>query len=393
MLFPKELSREEFEKEGLRIGKTVFRGQEWEQAFSEHPYIKGKIQGFEVEIVPTYKISHTGEMQSSVDRSIFHNKYLQNKLSQKHRQEIRLLKQFLKGIKCYGAEIGTSSVPGYVTELLVLKYGGFLECLQAIKSFKKGTTVSLDAEEQSGISGKLSHHFIVIDPTDPNRNTAAALSFQQYARMIAAARHFLKKPSESFFFGKKIVPWGVGKAKQFLEKTELVAIIVPFPKKALPDIVQGQLKRLRKKIAAQLELAEFRVKRADDWTDEKRMCAIMVELENIEIQKAAIRTGPEVTDEKNSAIFLGQNKKIISGPRIENGRWAVEKERKHSNAIEFLKEFFSKAKKETKQPMKKALPKTHILQKKQIMKFYTKHKEFAEFLTRYLKGKEEFLEY
>ena len=57
VLFPQKLSREEFEKEGLRIGKQVFKGHEWEEAYSEHPYVRGMIYGFEVEIVPSYKIS------------------------------------------------------------------------------------------------------------------------------------------------------------------------------------------------------------------------------------------------------------------------------------------------------------------------------------------------
>ncbi len=38
VLFPEKLSRQEFEKEGLRIGKKVFRGHKWEKAFSEHKH-------------------------------------------------------------------------------------------------------------------------------------------------------------------------------------------------------------------------------------------------------------------------------------------------------------------------------------------------------------------
>ena len=34
VLFPEKLERQEFEKEGLRIGKKVFRGHTWEKAFS-----------------------------------------------------------------------------------------------------------------------------------------------------------------------------------------------------------------------------------------------------------------------------------------------------------------------------------------------------------------------
>ena len=82
VLFPEKLSREEFEKEGLRIGKKVFRGKKWEKAFSEHPYIRGKIEEFDVEIVPSYKVPSAELLQSSVDRSPFHNQYLKKRLKQ-----------------------------------------------------------------------------------------------------------------------------------------------------------------------------------------------------------------------------------------------------------------------------------------------------------------------
>ena len=131
VLFPEKLSREEFEKEGLRIGKKVFRGKKWEKAFSEHPYIRGKIEGFDVEIVPSYKVPSAELLQSSVDRSPFHNQYLKKRLKQKHMREARLLRKFLKGIDAYGADTKAGSVPGYVVELLTLQNGSFLKTVKA----------------------------------------------------------------------------------------------------------------------------------------------------------------------------------------------------------------------------------------------------------------------
>ena len=98
VLFPEGVPREQFVKEGLRLGKAVFRGHTWEEAYSEHPYIRGEIRGFEVEIVPSYKVSAAELLKSAVDRSPFHQRYLEKKLTAKMRDEVRLLRQFLKGI-------------------------------------------------------------------------------------------------------------------------------------------------------------------------------------------------------------------------------------------------------------------------------------------------------
>ncbi len=69
VMFPEHIEREEFEKEGLRIGKLVFKGHKWEKAYSEHPYIRGNIRGFDVEIVPSYKVKNSEEIKSAVDRT------------------------------------------------------------------------------------------------------------------------------------------------------------------------------------------------------------------------------------------------------------------------------------------------------------------------------------
>ncbi len=395
ILFDKALSREEFEKEGLRIAKTVFRGFKWEKAFSEHPYIRGEIKGFKIEIVPSYKISDTSELQSAVDRTPFHTKYLLQHLREEQKDEVRLLRQFLKGIKCYGADLKTSSFSGYMTELIILKYGSFLNALKAASEWSKGEVIDLEnfysAEEARK---KFNSHFIVLDPTDKNRNVAGALAFNQFCRLIAASRMFLIKPSEKFFFGLKEKSLNEKKVKQLLEKEDLIGIELGYPKKVISDVVWGQIKRLRKKIESELTLNEFQVIRADDWTDEKKLVVILIEVENELIQQIHKRIGPEITDKKNSEMFLKAHLNPFTGPRIENGRWVVEVKRKYFSSQKLLQDLLKNYKKNSKETIKKSLnKKTRILFKQDIISLYKKNKEFQEYFTKFLKGREEFLEY
>ncbi len=394
VMFPRRLSREEFAEEGLKIGKKVLRGFEWEEAYSEHPYVRGKYKGFDVEIVPSYKVEKASELKSAVDRTPFHTKFLEENLKERQKDEVRLLRQFLKGIKCYGADIKCESFPGYITELLIVNYGSFLNALKNVGKWRKGEVIDLKkhyTEQQA--RKRFGHHLIIVDPTDRNRNVASALSFNQFSRFVAAANAFLGKPSRHFFFGKKVKPWGIQKVRKELGNKEIVAVRMRVPKKVHLDVIWGQLKRLRRKMGKKLELNDFRVQRAEEWSDEQKFMCVVLELENAKIQRVHKHFGPEVTDLENSAKFFGANKSLSSGPRIENGRWVVEKKRKYWNAFTLLKDFIKNERVKSGKEIKKALSRAKVLNEKELLEFYKKSRPFAEFFTFYLKGKEEFADY
>jgi tRNA nucleotidyltransferase (CCA-adding enzyme) len=139
---------------------------------------------------------------------------------------------------------------------------------------------------------------------------------------------------------------------------------------------------------------EFNVKRHGEWLKKDDIMIIILEVESKKLQKARIRTGPEVFDAENSKAFLETHKKPFSGPRIENTRWVVEIERKYTNIEDYITKLLEKFKKEEKEDLRKAITKgTKIMNEKEITKLYTANNEFSKFLTTFLKGKEEFLEY
>ena len=393
VLFQKDFPREDFVKEGLRIAKLAFRGHEWEEAFSEHPYIRGSISGYEVEIVPSYKVEHAFELKSSVDRTPFHNSYLLQKLSDVQKDEARLLKQFLKGIGSYGAELKYNSVPGYVTELLILNYGDFLSCIKAAAKWKMNEVIDLEKYYLAKDAVKrFNSHLIIVDPVDLNRNVAAALSYNQYARMIAASREFLKKPALDFFFGKRHAELSRKTLKEILLKKELVAVCLDYPKNALADIIWGQAKRMQRKAANQLFINDFVVNRHEFWTDEKKILLMLFELESLTLQKVKKKAGPEVIEEEHSANFLKAHKDAVAGPRIEDGRWIIEVERKYVHADDFMEAYLKELQKSEKKPMLSALKKgIKILDEDAIAKLYSANDEFRQFLSGYLRGRESFL--
>lgn len=390
IMFDKKLPKSEFEREGLRIGKAIFNGERWEMAYSQHPYIRGKIKGFDVEIVPSYIVECGEKKQSAVDRTPFHNKYLLKKLSGKQRQEVRLLKQFLKGINAYGADLKNCSLPGYGVELLITKYKTFNKATSAISKWKKGEIITFENQTKENARVLFEREkcpLILIDPVDSKRNVASALSNEQFQRIVLAAKLFSQKPVEKFFFPKRTKIWSKEKVREVLSKKEIIAIQGHFPKKILSDLVWGQLRRFEKKCATHLREKDFVVMQSGLWSDEEEV-VFLYELNTLNLQKAKKIVGPMVSDWVNVMKFLEKKRKIISGPRIEGARIVLEIERDETSAKKILEEFIKKQLKEEKSAIKFLLKKARVLSEREILFMYKK--KFAIYLTNYLEGKESF---
>lgn len=384
IMFNKEMDAQQLEKEGLKIGKTVFRGHPWEKAYSQHPYIRGIINGFDIEIVPSYIVKKGSEKKSAVDRTPFHNKFILKNLKKNQHKEVRLLKQFLKGIGAYGADLKNCSLPGYGAELLIIKYKTFQNVLKNTKNWGIGTIIKFNSKTSKT---KFDSPLIIIDPVDENRNVASALNLEQFQRIKLASKLFLENPSINFFFPKKITPWKKQKVKKMLEKKELIAIYSKFPKKDLSDIVWGQLRRFLKKITKHLNEKDFIVLRETLWSDEKDIYFI-IQLENLNLQEAKKIIGPKAIDEENVKKFLKDKQNIISGPRIENERIVIEIPRKETNAIKLIQDFIKNNKKTERKAIKQMLRTTNVIKESEMLKKYKG--KFAEFFTKYLEGKELF---
>jgi tRNA nucleotidyltransferase (CCA-adding enzyme) len=389
IMFDKELPAEQLENEGIRLAKTIFYGHKWEKAYSQHPYIRGEIKGFEVEIVPSYIVASGAEKQSAVDRTPFHNKYLLERFSEEQKSEARLLKQFLKGINAYGADLKNCSLPGYGAELLIATYKTFENTIKAIAKMKPGEVIDFGTgvERAKKLFSDSHYPLIIIDPVDPNRNVASALSLEQFERMILAANLFLQKPSEKFFFPKKAKKWAKKKVLEMFSKKELLAISADFPKNVLSDLVWGQLRRYLKKVQTHLQENDFEVKQTGLWSDEKKVI-FLFELESLNLQKAKKIIGPKASDTENTKRFLEKKRTILSGPRIEGERVVIEIEREEVSAHRLLEGFVKKCSIDEKDAMKICLKKAKILSEKNILRVYKKG--FAEYLTQYLEGKEAF---
>ncbi|HEX3013603.1 MAG TPA: CCA tRNA nucleotidyltransferase, partial [Methanobacterium sp.] len=176
--FPLSTSEADLKKLGLELGHNCIEEMhgEHELRYASHPYITGFIEGFEIDFVPCYIIKSAEELKSAVDRTILHTEYVRTNLKEKQKDEVLLLKKFMGSIHTYSAEFKVGGFSGYLCELLIIHYGSFLNVLKAAsKEWRPNYRIDI---ENYGTAELFSEPIVVIDPTDKNRNVAAALKLQ-----------------------------------------------------------------------------------------------------------------------------------------------------------------------------------------------------------------------
>jgi tRNA nucleotidyltransferase (CCA-adding enzyme) len=142
LLIDKKVSESRFEGIAMDIGFKSLAKYNPRTRFSEHPYVEGFVKGHKKEhivrinIVPCYAVEK-GEWKSAADRSQYHTEYMSNHLSKEQKDQVRILKKFLKTLGIYGAELLTSGFSGYVSEVLILKYNKFNDVLTNISNLDK----------------------------------------------------------------------------------------------------------------------------------------------------------------------------------------------------------------------------------------------------------------
>ncbi len=335
IFFPEEYTKQEMERVVSSIASEVL--VEVQKRYAEHPYVRGRFMGYEVELVPCYAIREPSRIRSAVDRTPFHNDYVRGRIGGLE-NEVRLLKQFLRGIGCYGAEAKVEGFSGYLCELLVLRFGSFQRVLQSAATWKPGVVLALGEVEERAARRRFSSPLIFIDPVDENRNVAGALSLQRFSEFVYASKCFLRKPAIEYFFPP---PRKVSREELLgalsSRGTALVGVRFEAPD-VVEDVLYPQLRKAHRLLRRQLEAGGFRV--LGGTVHAGRNCHLVFELLESVLPAARLHLGPPVNS-SHEERFLGKYREELSRPFILNGRWAVFTKRRHGSAAELLRDFLS----------------------------------------------------
>jgi tRNA nucleotidyltransferase (CCA-adding enzyme) len=343
VLFPKGVGdKEVLGSLIVDIAKDAFG--DYEQNYAEHPYVRVRYSDFEIDLVPAFKILPGERIISSVDRTPLHNSYVREKL--KRPNDVRLLKAFLKSIDAYGAEEKVGGFSGYVCELLIINYGSFLKMIE--EASKWGSRVYIDIEHHlteeyalSAFNGPL----VLIDPTDPRRNAAAALTETQFNRFKVAARAFLKNPDIEFFSrGLKGVKGRVSAKQieeQLSERKTRIIVIEMGDLDLSRELLWSQAKRMARLLNEELEANGFDPLWVSGWTDERDEIFVAMELPSLNLPVIERRQGPPVGSKEEMNFLKSYLGSGFGGPFIEGDRWYVYRKRRHSDAISLINEVIS----------------------------------------------------
>lgn len=353
VLFPSKLKEKKLEEFGLDIGKKVIKklNGTYKIEYAQHPYVSGEAEGVKIDIVPCFDVKDPTELKSAVDRTPFHVKYIEKKLSPKLSDEVRLLKHMCRVNSIYGADAKTEGFSGYVCELLIIKYGKFVNVLKKAKSWKPGHIIDIEGHFSKKDGSKLRKKFkdqviILIDPTDSNRNAAAAISAYSFFKLKQLATEFLEKVSSEVFSERKVNPITENELIQLQMRRRTELIMIKFkPPSVVPDILWPQIRRFAERLQSILEELkyEFKVLRKDIYTNEKDLAVVLLEMEFSKLPIIQKRIGPSVFSFDNSQKFIKKYKdQALGGPFVENNCWAVEVRRKFLTAREKLLDSLSK---------------------------------------------------
>ncbi|MEF8847604.1 MAG: CCA tRNA nucleotidyltransferase [Candidatus Thermoplasmatota archaeon] len=374
--YPPTISKQKIADKTIQIGKKIL--ERWTISYAEHPYIKGFFDGYQIELVPCYRVEDISQKMSAVDRTPLHTEYIKKNLNEKQKDEVRLLKKFLKGIGCYGAENKIRGFSGYLCEILVLKYKNFRNLLKNSAEWKKGIKISLSDEKSPEFDDPLTF----IDPVDSERNVASALSEKNFDLFKKASQSYLKQPRITFFYPNKIKQWKLSKIKKNLEQQNKKYVGVEIPKpKIIDENLYPQIRKACRSVKEKSEEKGFKILDVDFYIDEKqKKIYIIIKTNKKPLPLAYTHMGPPVSLQKNKQEFVKKwknNSRLKKGPFEKNGRIYVKVKRKHRRIEGFLEDNFPDLSL-GKNIDKKVEKKYKILKQKELIKenlkvFWTKH--------------------
>ncbi len=334
--FPEETPRKELENLGMAIAREVAKNAEYaEDRHAEHPYLNITYKGFDVDLVPCFRVASASRIKSAVDRTPFHNDFVKPRIKG-HEDEVLLLKQFMRGGGVYGSELKTQGFSGYLTELLIIHYGSFEKTVWTACSWKPG--VKIDIMKHAKIEH--AEPLVMVDPTDPKRNVAAALSLDKFCMFIDHCREFFKSPELRCFFPTPLLPFEDSEILEKLEsrKSTQLAIVFKTPD-VVEDVLYPQLYKMEQAVAALMKEYDFTVIKTGVWSG-KTETTVLLELISGTLPNVKKHIGPPVWVKVHAEKFKEkyQGADGVFGGYIENGKYVFEIQRKYPTAKGLLEE-------------------------------------------------------
>jgi tRNA nucleotidyltransferase (CCA-adding enzyme) len=324
LLFPPQTPRQELEAEGLAIARVVL--PDGETRYAEHPYLRGKFEEFTVDAVPGYAVVDASRPQSAVDRTPFHQEYLQQRQTPAIVGQVILTKQFLRGLGVYGADARTGGFSGYLIELLVLRFLSLRALLFAARDWRIPVDLRTSPQANPRVPDDVA--LILEDPVDPHRNVASALTRRNLGLFIVAAAEYLARPTREAFDVEG--PPSMSRERgmnRMRERGTHVSVLTLNRPDLVDDILYPQLRKAERAFGREAERLGFHVLGSASAAGPDSV-TILLEVESNRLPAVRIQRGPPPGVDRVGDFlkkWIQPEAPVLQGPYIAgDGRLAVE---------------------------------------------------------------------
>ncbi len=375
------------------ILKVIKKGIDfqWIKKHAKHPYLFAISDDIKIEIVPCYEFKTGREIRSAVDRSPLHKQFVIDNLPIGAIDEVRLLKQFMRGVGTYGAEIKVHGFSGYLIELLVIHYKG--QFIEILKNAQKLLNNVITFQEKLIVDETKfeNESLIVVDPTDKNRNVAAAVKEQTLANFIAAAKSYLKNPSEDYFF-PKIITITKGRLQEIENSILHYSAIIHKESDISDDILWGQIRKFEKSLLNYLKNEGIEPINIDSMISKKEIMTIIISHKGT-TPDYRWKLGPPVNNNGQDEFLkkYKDNSQVVFGPAIIENRWKILLKEKQQTINEIVEKGISEKIISLPSHLQMDLSSIEILSKEKLITRIVNDKEKMIYLYRILIGKPNYL--
>jgi tRNA nucleotidyltransferase (CCA-adding enzyme) len=342
LLFPPETPRETLERDGLALGRALLESPQ--MRYAEHPYLRGQFQGFTVETVPGFAIEDPSHPLSAVDRTPFHQEFLTRRQTPALVSEVRLAKQFLRALGIYGSEARTAGFSGYLVELLVLQFGSLRGALTAARSWRIPVHLAAPDHSPPGVPEEVA--LVLVDPVDPQRNVASALSRRNLGLFVLAAGEYLDRPDRRAF--DLVPPAVLAKADALARVAERETFVLTVEMERpdlVDDVLYPQLRKAARALSSEAERLGFEVIGIASAAGERRT-VVLIETTSASLVPVDVRKGPPAGIDRTGeflAKWTTPGTTVLQGPYVtDEGHLAVDVPRRTTELAELLKESLPK---------------------------------------------------
>lgn len=316
------------------------------------PYLRLNVDGELINVFVGFEVSPGEDPESIFDLIPMHSQYIITHMKEENRNEVLLLKKFLKTIGVYRSEIGAIGFNGYLAELLILFYGTFRKTIEAISKWRPRTIIDLkrNSEKMEDVdlltSEMLSKYYplYVPDPLNPKENVAADVSIDQFTSLIAAANTYLMKPDITFFEDLFCeAPEFDDIVRKISNSGREIVILAIKRNFEEPEICWQKAVSIKNAFQIELFNNNYILERSKTFVSEEYF-GLFISLMDIKPQISIRKEGPEITSEE-SLKFLKQYTKhvdVVAGPFIDNDRWVIHFTKKGQSIFEFLENLVEK---------------------------------------------------